>query len=171
MARGRVNGKVKGRADGGTHNRGCRFGVFAARRELRHLYRLRKRDDLRSRISAALRAAMGFASGFIAASKLAIATTLKGKLFFAVVSGLVFLMPPLALALLLAAGLALIALTIISEGACLECCCFNGSQPSDCDIRNKRRRKLDSMIAEREAVIGASSLGLRCNPATHKGLD
>ena len=39
------------------------------------------------------------------------------------------------------------------------------------DARFERLQRLETLIAEREDVIAASSLGLRRNPATHKGLD
>ena len=135
-----------------------------ARRELRHLYRLRARDTYRSRVAAALRAVAGFGIGLAAATKAMVIKSVFGKLAVATVVGLFAAFPLILGWTILCVSLASLLLILVScligeAFPCLECVgpdcvhCGNRLPADDCDMRNKRRRRLVAMIAEREKVV------------------
>jgi hypothetical protein len=120
-----------------------------ARRELRHLLRLRDKDDFRTRLWELRRGAAGFGLGMLASVK-AVAMPLAWKFGLAALVGLFFAFPLGLLVVVSLVGV-VIGLALLTDGACADCFCCDSR--NSCDLRNKRRRKLDAMIAERERLL------------------
>jgi hypothetical protein len=120
-----------------------------ARRELRHLLRLRDRADARWRISRIWLGSAGFVLGLLATAK-TVAMPVSLKVTLAALLGLALAFPDTALWLLLAVAVIFIGLMIagLAELPCADCSC-----PGSCDTRNARRRKLDAMISVREHLL------------------
>ena len=126
-----------------------------ARRELHHLYRLRERHTARERVAAAKRAVVGFSLAFIATAKAIFVKSLAAKLAFAAAVGIFVAYPAMMAMVISATGLVFIAIAL---SACLFGelipggeVCWGGCE--NCDMHNKRRRKLDAMISTREALL------------------
>ena len=133
-------------------------------RELRHLYRLRARDNVRSRIAAAWRAAAGFGAGFWLAAKAIVVKSLSGKIVLATAVALIAAFPVMLVWTVVGVSLAAVAFLLVSiligeAVPCAECVnCGNTLPANDCDTRNKRRRKLDAMISVREHLVTGAPL-------------
>ena len=130
-----------------------------ARRELARLVALRERGNFRARVAAALRAMAGFGIGFAALVKTAV-MPVAGKLALAAGLGAVLAFPLEVLAgmsvvMIMASLVVFVALLFDCVPVDAGCVSFR-SGPESCDTRNKRRRKLDAMIAAREALISGS---------------
>ena len=130
-----------------------------ARRDLRHLYRLRERDNVRSRVQAAWRAAAGFGAGLWLATKAIVAKSIVAKLVLAAFVGLSAAFPVVMAWTVVWVSLAALAIVLIScligeAVPCADCIhCGNTLPPNDCDTRSTRRRKLDAMISVRERLL------------------
>ena len=139
------------------------------RRELRHLYRLQARDNFRSRAAAAARAVAGFGTAFAVAGKALIMKSVVIKVVLATVVGLLAAFPMVLLMSTFWLWLGLLAIVVVLAVAsceapgvldfpCGSCSKSPGSpdrrSQDSCDLRNERRRKLDAMIAVREAIVG-----------------
>jgi hypothetical protein len=99
-----------------------------------------------------VRGSFGFIAGLGISIKLKVLTTLSGKLIFAGLIGVGFAWPMIGLTLLVVV-VVIGAIVAVSDAApidaipgdCLDC--------GDCDWKNKRRKRLLAMIAEREAWL------------------
>ena len=108
-------------------------------RELRRLEALAGKRQFRIWLRRGLRGGLGAGATLLALVKLKVAASLSIKLALAGIVGLGLVFPPLFLALLAVAGIVIALVTC--EGDC-DC-------PSDCEWRERRRSRLDHLIAQR----------------------
>jgi hypothetical protein len=117
------------------------------RRELGHLQALAARNRLRAARARLARGALGFLGGATAMAGVP-GATLGGKLLLATLFGLALAWPVAALVVV---GVAFFLMSIFSNSD------LPFSNPTDCcaccDWRNKRRERLEALIAEREAWL------------------
>lgn len=114
-------------------------------RELRRLEALADRRRFRTWARRGLRGGLGAGVTLIALIKLKVAASLSIKLGLAALVGFGLVFPPLFVALLAVAGLVIALVTC--EGDC-DC-------PGDCGEREKRRSRLDRLMAERRKWLSA----------------
>jgi hypothetical protein len=126
-----------------------RISPERAQRDLRHLLALRERADRRRTKWSMAGGVAAFGVALLAAFKVLLIKSLLTKVGFALVVGFIFAFP-IATALLLSVVFVVIAIAAALAGE-------NIGTPwcgeDDCDMRTKRRRKLDAMIAERQAIL------------------
>jgi hypothetical protein len=134
---------------------GLNLSPERAQRELRHLLRLRSKDNVRTRINGLQRGVLGFAVAFIAAGKVIAAKSLVAKLLFAAVIGSVVAFPIAALVAFGVLGIVIGVIALATDGICLSLW-PDIPVSNDCDTRNQRRRKLDAMITERETLLSGT---------------
>jgi hypothetical protein len=117
--------------------------------DLRHLLALRHRADRQRFQRSMAGGAAAFGVALVAAFKVLLIKSLLAKVGFALVVGLMFAFP-IVTAMLLSVVFVLIAVAAAFAGE-------NVGTPwcgdDDCDMRTKRRRKLDAMITERQAIL------------------
>lgn len=125
-----------------------RISPDRAQRDLRHLLALRQRADWRRTKWSRAGGVAAFGIALLAAFKVLLIKSLLAKVGFALVVGLVFAFPIATVILLSVFGVLLaIAVALTGEHVNVPWC------GEDCDMRTKRRRKLDAMIAERQAIL------------------
>jgi hypothetical protein len=117
------------------------------RRELGHLQALAARNRVRAAWARLTRGTLGFLGGFAALAAVP-AAPFGAKLFAAALIGLALAWP---FAALVAVAITLFVLSLLSNSS------TPSGDPTDlwscCDWRNKRRERLERLIAEREAWL------------------
>jgi hypothetical protein len=126
-----------------------RISPERAQRDLRHLMALRERADAQRLKWSMAGGVAAFGVALLAAFKVLLIKSLLAKVGFALVVGLIFAFPIATVILLSVLGvLFAVALALFGEPVGSL---WHGHK--DCDMRTKRRRKLDAMIAERQAIL------------------
>jgi hypothetical protein len=126
-----------------------RISPERAQRDLRHLLALRQRADWRRTRFSLAGGTAAFGVALLAAVKVLLIKSLLAKVGFALVVGLIFAFPIATFALLgVVVVVIAIAAALAGENVGTPWC-----GGDDCDMRTKRRRKLDAMIIERQAIL------------------
>jgi hypothetical protein len=113
---------------------------------------LRQRADWRRTRFSLAGGATAFGVALFAAFKVLIIKSLLAKFAFALVVGLIVAFPIATVILLSVIGVLLaVALALVGENAHVPWC------GEDCDMRTKRRRKLDAMIVSRQVILTPDS--------------
>jgi hypothetical protein len=121
-------------------------------RELTRLRSLEQRHRLRARVTRAARGGVGFVAGLCAAIKTKIAATIGGKLIVAALIALGLAWP---MAVLWLVGFFVFAAVVVAifggdVDDSIGWIYFDCADCADCARKNKRRRRLLELIAERE---------------------